>query len=111
VNICATYKDFRHKSAGAAFHTIQADGVEVFYREAGPRDAPVILLLHGFPSSSHMYRDLIPLLATKSKSLRPSTCCLPKCRPELVRIYFAKKLSHENNFCINTTLVCKNKYE
>jgi pimeloyl-ACP methyl ester carboxylesterase len=37
--------------------------VEVFYREAGPADAPVILLLHGFPTASHMFRDLIPALA------------------------------------------------
>jgi pimeloyl-ACP methyl ester carboxylesterase len=38
-------------------------GLEIFYREAGPRDAPTILLLHGFPTSSHMFRDLIPLLS------------------------------------------------
>ena len=37
--------------------------VEVFYREAGAADAPVLLLLHGFPTSGHMFRDLIPLLA------------------------------------------------
>jgi pimeloyl-ACP methyl ester carboxylesterase len=45
--------------------TVQADGVEVFYRTAGPTDAPVVVLLHGFPSSSHMFRNLIPLLATR----------------------------------------------
>jgi pimeloyl-ACP methyl ester carboxylesterase len=39
------------------------DGTNIFYREAGPRDAPKLLLLHGFPTSSHMFRDLIPLLA------------------------------------------------
>jgi len=39
------------------------DGNRVFYREAGPKDAPAILLLHGFPTSSHMFRDLIPALA------------------------------------------------
>jgi len=42
---------------------VQADGVKVFYREAGDINAPVILLVHGFPSSSHQYRQLIPLLA------------------------------------------------
>jgi alpha-beta hydrolase superfamily lysophospholipase len=42
---------------------VDVDGLEVFYREAGPADAPVLLLLHGFPSSSHMFRDLIPKLA------------------------------------------------
>jgi pimeloyl-ACP methyl ester carboxylesterase len=55
----------------ASFHTVEADGVNVFYREAGPVDAPVVLLLHGFPSSSHMYRDLIPLLANKYRVIAP----------------------------------------
>ena len=39
--------------------------MKVFYREAGPADAPVVLLLHGFPTSSHMFRNLIPLLADR----------------------------------------------
>jgi len=55
----------------ASFHTINADGVQVFYREAGPADAPVILLLHGFPSSSHQYRELIPLLAKRYRVIAP----------------------------------------
>ena len=55
----------------ASFHTVAADGVNVFYREAGPQDAPVMLLLHGFPSSSHMFRDLIPLLATRYRVIAP----------------------------------------
>lgn len=55
----------------ASFHTVQADGVDVFYREAGPKDAPVMLLLHGFPSSSHMFRELIPLLATRYRVIAP----------------------------------------
>jgi len=45
--------------------------LEVFYREAGPRDAPVLLLLHGFPSASHMFRDLIPLLAGHFRLIAP----------------------------------------
>ncbi|KUJ17645.1 alpha/beta hydrolase fold protein [Mollisia scopiformis] len=45
------------------FSTIPADGVDVFYRYAGPVDAPVILLLHGFPSSSHQFQNFIPYLA------------------------------------------------
>ena len=53
------------------FSTIKADGINVFYREAGPEDAPVLLLLHGFPSSSHMFRNLIPLLATKYRVIAP----------------------------------------
>lgn len=45
--------------------------VDVFYREAGPADAPVLLLLHGFPSASHMFRDLIPLLADRYRVIAP----------------------------------------
>ena len=44
---------------------------DVFYREAGPADAPVLLLLHGFPSASHMFRDLIPLLADRFRVIAP----------------------------------------
>ncbi|WP_164928730.1 alpha/beta fold hydrolase [Gloeobacter violaceus] len=47
------------------------DGLRVFYREAGPKDAPAVLLLHGFPTSSHMYRDLIPLLADRYRVVAP----------------------------------------
>ena len=47
------------------------DGVKVFYREAGPKDAPVVLLLHGFPTSSHMFRNLIPLLADRYRVIAP----------------------------------------
>ncbi len=46
-----------------AYRTADVDGVKIFYREAGPASAPKLLLLHGFPSSSHMFRDLIPALA------------------------------------------------
>jgi pimeloyl-ACP methyl ester carboxylesterase len=47
------------------FNKVDVDGFKIFYRAAGPQDAPVLLLLHGFPTSSHMFRDLIPLLADK----------------------------------------------
>lgn len=47
------------------------DGIQLFYREAGDPTAPTIVLLHGFPSSSHMYRDLIPLLASKFHVIAP----------------------------------------
>jgi pimeloyl-ACP methyl ester carboxylesterase len=50
---------------------VDVDGLEVFYREAGRPDAPVLLLLHGFPSSSHMFRDLIPKLADKYRLVAP----------------------------------------
>jgi pimeloyl-ACP methyl ester carboxylesterase len=54
-----------------SIHRIQADGVTVFYREAGPADAPVVLLLHGFPTSSFQYRELIPRLADKYRVIAP----------------------------------------
>jgi pimeloyl-ACP methyl ester carboxylesterase len=54
-----------------SIHRIQADGVNVFYREAGPAEAPVVLLLHGFPSSSFQYRELIPRLADKYRVIAP----------------------------------------
>lgn len=47
------------------------DGVRLFYREAGPADAPVVLLLHGFPTSSHMFRNLIPALADRWRVIAP----------------------------------------
>ena len=50
---------------------IEADGVSIFYREAGPADAPVVLLLHGFPTSSFQYRELIPRLADKYRVIAP----------------------------------------
>ena len=52
-------------------HRIEADGVQVFYREAGPAGAPVILLLHGFPTSSFQYRELIPRLADRYHVIAP----------------------------------------
>ncbi|RDS86882.1 alpha/beta hydrolase [Dyella psychrodurans] len=45
------------------YHTVDVNGIKIFYREAGDSSKPTILLLHGFPSSSHMYRDLLPLLS------------------------------------------------
>jgi len=44
------------------FHTVKAGGVSVFYRECGSAEKPVFLLLHGFPSASHLFRNLMPLL-------------------------------------------------
>ncbi|HTW23817.1 MAG TPA: alpha/beta hydrolase [Candidatus Baltobacteraceae bacterium] len=52
-------------------HRVEADGVRVFYRAAGDPSAPVILLLHGFPSSSFMFRELIPRLATDYRVIAP----------------------------------------
>ena len=53
------------------YHRIDVDGLEVFYREAGPKGAPNVLLLHGFPTSSHMYRNLIPALAEQYHVIAP----------------------------------------
>ena len=47
------------------YQTADVDGFKVFYRAAGAANAPVLLLLHGFPTSSHMFRDLIPKLADR----------------------------------------------
>jgi pimeloyl-ACP methyl ester carboxylesterase len=54
-----------------AYRTANVDGRTVFYREAGAPDAPALLLLHGFPSASHMFRELIPLLADRFHLVAP----------------------------------------
>ncbi|KAI5918128.1 Alpha/Beta hydrolase protein [Camillea tinctor] len=54
-----------------AIGNVSADGINIFYRYAGPPDAPVILLLHGFPASSFMFRNLIPLLALSYHVIAP----------------------------------------
>jgi pimeloyl-ACP methyl ester carboxylesterase len=53
------------------YKTAIVDGVSIFYREAGPADGPVVLLLHGFPTSSHMFRNLIPALADRYHVIAP----------------------------------------
>jgi pimeloyl-ACP methyl ester carboxylesterase len=53
------------------YRTANVDGLEIFYREAGNAGAPKLLLLHGFPTSSHMFRDLIPLLADRFHIVAP----------------------------------------
>jgi pimeloyl-ACP methyl ester carboxylesterase len=54
-----------------SYRKINVDGLNVFYREAGRPDAPALLLLHGFPTSSHMFRDLIPMLADHFRLVAP----------------------------------------
>lgn len=54
-----------------AYRRARVDGLEIFYREAGRKAAPVILLLHGFPTSSHMFRNLIPALADSYHVVAP----------------------------------------
>lgn len=53
------------------YRTTKIDGLDIFYREAGPKSAPTLLLLHGFPTSSHMFRDLIPSLSDKYHVVAP----------------------------------------
>jgi pimeloyl-ACP methyl ester carboxylesterase len=57
--------------ASVQYRTADADGIKIFYREAGLADAPKLLLLHGFPTASHMFRDLIPLLADRFHVVAP----------------------------------------
>src|ERR1700760_2221026 len=53
------------------YKTVRVNNVDIFYREAGPAAAPTILLLHGFPTSSHMFRNLIPELTAKYHVIAP----------------------------------------
>jgi len=53
------------------YRTTQVDGLKIFYREAGPKNSPTLVLLHGFPSSSHMFRELIPRLSDKYHVVAP----------------------------------------
>lgn len=57
--------------AKVAYRTVKVEGLDIFYREAGPKDAPTLLLLHGFPASSHMFRNLIPALADEFHVVAP----------------------------------------
>ena len=58
-------------SEATKYKSVRVGNVNMFYREAGEEDAPVLLLLHGFPTSSHMYRNLIPLLSDSFRVIAP----------------------------------------
>lgn len=72
---CQAPADLDHGPAGESsrvtYGTVQVDGLDIFYREAGDPDAPAIVLLHGFPTSSHMFRELIPDLAEHYHVIAP----------------------------------------
>ena len=53
------------------YRTVKINGLDIFYREAGPKKAPTILLLHGFPTSSHMFRNLMQILADEFHLVAP----------------------------------------
>src|SRR5689334_239279 len=63
----------RHLEHPTFYRTIQIDGLSIFYREAGPKDAPVLLLLHGLPSSSRMFEPLFARLSDQYHLSRPTT--------------------------------------
>jgi predicted alpha/beta-fold hydrolase len=58
-------------SASTHDRTTKVDGVDIFYREAGSANSPAVLLLHGFPTSSHMFRNLIPALSDRYHVIAP----------------------------------------
>src|ERR1700735_4162264 len=63
--------DAGFSEARTSIHKVEADGVQVFYRASGAANAPVVLLLHGFPTSSFMFRELIPRLAGDYRVIAP----------------------------------------
>lgn len=71
MGVAALLKSKEKPTFTVHYRTQKVGNVEVYYREAGPADAPVILLLHGFPSASHMLRDLIPELADRFRVIAP----------------------------------------
>jgi pimeloyl-ACP methyl ester carboxylesterase len=67
----APAQDLQSSRWSISYHTVDIGGLNIFYREAGPSNAPTVLLLHGFPSSSRMWEPLLPLLADKHHLIAP----------------------------------------
>jgi len=67
----ATAQNMTSSRQSISYHTVEILGLKIFYREAGPANAPTVLLLHGFPSSSRMWEPLLPLLADKYHLIAP----------------------------------------
>src|SRR6204780_570610 len=70
-HLMPSQEDARFNVPATSIHRVEADGVQVFYRSSGEANAPVVLLLHGFPSSSFMFRELIPRLANDYRVIAP----------------------------------------
>lgn len=79
-------------------HCLEADGIDVFYREAGAPGAPVILMLHGFPSSSFQFRELIPRLASAYRVIASDLPDLgyERSRREEIHLYFRRPGRHNS---------------
>src|SRR5258707_14153499 len=71
MTVQASAPDLRSSRRSISYHTVEIDGLKIFYREAGPANAPTVLMLHGFPSSSRMWEPLLPLLADKYHLIAP----------------------------------------
>ena len=71
ITATSTFTWAQSATQNVVYDTIKIDGVEIFYREAGPKDAPTLFLLHGYPTSSHMFRNLMRDLADKYHTLAP----------------------------------------
>src|SRR5260370_37124443 len=71
MTVQASAPDLRSSRRSNSYHTVEIDGLKIFYREAGPPNAPTVLMLHGFPSSSRMWEPLLPLLADKYHLIAP----------------------------------------
>ena len=71
VSLAAAATPLPSTTETTTYHRTEVDGIEIFYREAGPKDAPTLVLLHGFPSSSREFDTLIPLLATRYRLIAP----------------------------------------
>jgi pimeloyl-ACP methyl ester carboxylesterase len=71
MTIQASGQDLQSSRRAISYHTVDIDGLKIFYREAGSPDAPALLMLHGFPSSSRMWEPLLPLIADKYHLIAP----------------------------------------
>src|SRR5260370_3372908 len=71
MTVQASAQDLRSSRRSISYRTVEIDGLEIFYREAGPANAPTVLMLHGFPSSSRMWEPLLPLLPDKYHLIAP----------------------------------------